>query len=97
MRWATWLAVAMAARGVRRGHGIGRHVDVNYETPASAGPQDVLGFYNRYFAGEGWHAESVIFPGVAGSEARYANGVRRVTMRVVVQGYSLTADHDTTD
>lgn len=70
---------------------------VNYETPASAGPQDVLDFYNRYFAGEGWHAESVIFPGVAGSDVTYTDGVRRVTMRVVVQGYSLTADHDTTD
>jgi hypothetical protein len=36
-------------------------------------------------------------PGVAGSTVTYENGTRRVTMRVVLQGYSLTADPDTTD
>jgi hypothetical protein len=70
---------------------------VNYETPSSAGPQDVLNFYNRYFAAQGWRSESALYPGVAGSTVTYENGTRRVTMRVVLQGYSLTADHDTTD
>ena len=70
---------------------------VNYETPSGASPREVLNFYNRHFAAQGWRSESALPPGVVGSTVTYENGAQRVEMRVVLQGYSLTADHDTTD
>jgi hypothetical protein len=57
----------------------------------------VFAFYDRYFARQGWGRSASSGVMTPGSEVTYTHGTAYVSVRPVIGGYSLSADHDTTD